>query len=272
MTSFESGSMPGQWLNPALDAGLLSRIEDASINASAPREQVWMDGWLVRTCPGKAKRARCINAVAPGRLPMAAKLERAREVFRQAGLPMVVRLTPFSQPPGLDELLADQGMSALDDTRVMVLRDPARLPAAGLPAGWTCREEVPAAYARTVGAWRGSPDDQVRAHVGRVTAAPVPHRALVLCDVSGQALCGGQYVREGDLVGLYDIFTAATQRGRGLARRLCQLLLQAAAKEGAQTAYLQVEADNAPARAVYAGLGFIDSYSYRYRAEGLDAH
>ncbi len=54
-------------LNPAFDATLLSRVEDAGLNASAPPQQRWIDGWLLRFSPGKAKRARCINAVAgPG--------------------------------------------------------------------------------------------------------------------------------------------------------------------------------------------------------------
>jgi hypothetical protein len=57
-----------------IDAALLARIEDAGINASAPREQRWVDGWLVRLSPGKAKRARCIQAVAPGRLGIDEKL------------------------------------------------------------------------------------------------------------------------------------------------------------------------------------------------------
>ncbi len=42
----------------ALPETLLSRIEDAGINASAPPQQRWVDGWLVRCSPGKAKRAR----------------------------------------------------------------------------------------------------------------------------------------------------------------------------------------------------------------------
>ena len=47
-------------LSPRFPAALLSRIEDAGLNASAPPQQRWIDGWLVRYCPGKAKRARCI--------------------------------------------------------------------------------------------------------------------------------------------------------------------------------------------------------------------
>ena len=54
-----------------LTAERLSQIEDAGLNASAPPQQLWMDGWLVRLSPGKAKRARCIHAMAAGRLPLA---------------------------------------------------------------------------------------------------------------------------------------------------------------------------------------------------------
>jgi hypothetical protein len=67
------------------------------------------DGWLVRFSPGKAKRARCVNAVAAGRLPLPTSWRR-RPVFRAAGLPMVVRITPFTQPAGLD---ADAGGARL---------------------------------------------------------------------------------------------------------------------------------------------------------------
>ena len=52
-------------MNPAnLPITLLSWVEDAGINASAPPQQRWEDGWLLRFSPGKAKRARCIQAVA----------------------------------------------------------------------------------------------------------------------------------------------------------------------------------------------------------------
>ncbi|MEN9627829.1 MAG: hypothetical protein RJA10_1056, partial [Pseudomonadota bacterium] len=88
-----------------LDTATLSRIEDAGLNASAPPQQLWMDGWLVRLCPGKAKRARCINALAVGHLSLADKLQEAAAAYRRAGLPVVVRLTPFSQPSGLDSEL-----------------------------------------------------------------------------------------------------------------------------------------------------------------------
>ena len=73
-------------MNPAFDPLLLSRIEDAGLNASAPPQQRLIDGWLVRFSPGKAKRARCVNAVASGRLAIRHKLALCEQVFAEAAI------------------------------------------------------------------------------------------------------------------------------------------------------------------------------------------
>ena len=251
---------------------LLSRVEDAGINASAPPQQLWVDGWLLRYCPGKAKRARCVQAVAAGRLPLDERLALCRAVFDAAGLPMVLRITPFSRPAGLDEALAARGYGLLDDTRVMVAAQPAARPEP-LPPNVQLERLAPAEFAAVVGRLRGSPKAQRAAQAQRLLASPVPYQAWVLRWQQGRAvLACGQIATESDLVGLYDVFTAPEARGQGLARMLCSQLLAQAVQGGARTAYLQVEADNAPARAVYRRLGFADAYAYHYRAAERDAH
>jgi GNAT superfamily N-acetyltransferase len=247
------------------DLTLLSRIEEAGLNASAPPQQLWMDGWLVRLSPGKAKRARCINAVAPGRLPVADKLARAKPLFQAAGLPLVVRLTPFSEPGGLDEALAQHGLLAFDDTAVMVADLADIPPQEPLPAGLHLVPSGPDDYARIVGSLRGSPVDQQLAHAQRLTLSPVPYQGWLLRR-DDEVLACGQFAREAECVGLYDVYTAPQARNLGLSRALCSALLQRAASQGARIAYLQVDGDNAPARAVYHRLGFSDGYRYHYRS------
>lgn len=244
---------------------LLSRIEDAGINASAPPQQLWIDGWLLRFNPGKAKRARCVQAVAEGRLPLAERLALCRQVMDAAGLPLVVRITPFSQPAGLDDTLASWGWHRLDDTRVMVARPcPEQMPA--LPPGTMLERLEHGLFAETVGALRRSPESQRQAHALRLRQSPVPYQGFVLRrSIDHAVLACGQTATEADMVGLYDVFTDPAVRGQGLARLLCAALLARAAADGARTAYLQVEADNAPARAIYRRLGFVDGYAYHYR-------
>ncbi len=252
------------------DTGVLARIEDAGLNASAPPEQRWLDGWLVRFSPGKAKRARCINAVATGRTPVAQKLAQCEAVYAQAGLPLIVRLTPFSEPAGLDATLEALGLQRFDDTRVMVLEDLKPFVAPELPAGMAIHSIGLEPFAQRVGALRGSPLLQRLAHGQRLVRSPVPFQAYEM-KLDGEVVACGQFALEGDLVGLYDVFTAESARGRGHARRLCTHLLTEAHRQGAKHAYLQVDGDNAPARAVYDRLGFADAYGYHYRARDPSA-
>lgn len=253
-------------MNPALDEALLARIEDAGINASAPRQQRWVDGWLVRTCPGKAKRARCIQAVAAGREPVVEKLARCRSIYAAAGLRMYVRVTPFSRPDGLDEALAGLGMELVDDTRVMVKTclgdDAAPVSVRGV------RVEVAdaAAFAEWVGAERGSSAGERAAHRDRTAQSPVPYEAMLMRNAAGDVVAGGQVVVEGDLAGLYDVFTTEAERRRGHAVTLCRALLRHATEGGARIGYLQVDAANEAALAVYGRLGFVAGYDYHYRS------
>jgi len=253
----------------ALPENLLSRIEDAGVNASAPPQQRWLDGWLMRFSPGKAKRSRCIYALAQGRWPLGDKLRWAAEAYRAAGLPMLLRITPFMQPATLDAELAALGMARFDDTRVMVC--PA-LPTDAVPAppGTRWLKLDAEAYAMAVGELRGSPAAQRQAHAERLRAAPVPHHGVVLCR-DGVVIACGQMAREAEFVGLYDVFTHAAERGRGLATAVCSHLLAEAARQGSRLGYLQVEGDNQSARRVYAGLGFADAYGYSYRGFERDA-
>ena len=245
------------------DAALLARIEDAGINASAPPEQRWIDGWLVRFSPGKAKRARCIQAVAPGRLSVAEKLARCLPVYANAGLRPYVRVTPFSEPTGVDHDLAQLGWERIDDTRVMVAPSlPAPSP---LPGGFRVEPAHLGAFTHWVGTARGSTAAEEAAHARRVAASPVPYTALLVRDDRGSAVAGGQVVVEGDVAGLYDVFSHEAHRGRGLAQALCSALLQLAREAGASVGYLQVDASNEVARRLYRRLGFADAYAYHYR-------
>ncbi len=98
---------------------LAARIEDASLSVSQPAQQSFFDGWLLRYSPGKAKRARSINSIGAGVLPLAEKLSHCIDFYQQHDLPCLFRITPFSHPHNLDAELAAAGFEAHQDTRVM---------------------------------------------------------------------------------------------------------------------------------------------------------
>jgi ribosomal protein S18 acetylase RimI-like enzyme len=257
---FDPARVPAVLMNT--DDPLCARIEDAGLNAAQPSEQLLFDGWLLRFSPGKARRARSVNTIADGRLPLAAKIDRCRSWYAQMGLPCLFRITPFSRPPDLDAQLAAAGFAAIEETRVMAL--PLPIPLA-VPRS-AAREVGVDAFAQHVGELRGSTPTQVAAHAARLNASPLSRLARRLVLFGGErAVAAAQSVREFELVGLYDVVTAEDMRGRGLASALTVELLHGAMKDGAQSAYLQVSADNDAARQVYLKLGFVDRYAYWYR-------
>ena len=238
---------------------LALRAELAGLDASAPPQQADIDGWLIRLSPGKAKRSRCINALRQGALPLDDLLARCQAAYDAAGLPLAVRVTPWSQPADLDARLAAKGWGTFDAADVMVL--DTLVPD---PAPPTLQALDPQDYAALVGALRGSSSTAVAAHAERIAHAPVAYPGFALYDAGGRLLACGQMVVDGNIVGLYDIASAVPRQGHG--ERLCRALLALAHAQGARQAYLQVGSDNAVAQRLYARLGFVFAYRYHYRS------
>jgi ribosomal protein S18 acetylase RimI-like enzyme len=69
---------------------------------------------------------------------------------------------------------------------------------------------------------------------------------------------------DGDWLGIHDLYVEEDQRRRGVASQLLRTLLERGAELGAVTAWLHVEADNAPALALYEALGFAEHHACRY--------
>ena len=236
------------------------RIEELSLNSSAPPGQLLYDGWLLRLAPGKAKRARSVNAVYPSTLALEEKVDYCERLYAGAGLPMLFRMTPFSQPAHLEAELERRGYARLEPTAV----ESARLDVAALPAG-DARELPLAPWIEAVGELRGSPPEHRQSHRVRLEGLPLAKRAVAI-EENGRIVATGLTVIEDGHAGLFDIVTDGEQRRRGYARRVVATLLRMAWDLGAREAYLQVESGNAPARGLYAQFGFSERYLYWYRA------
>ena len=99
------------------------------------------------------------------------------------------------------------------------------------------------------------------------------HRRYIVLDVDG-VVCGyaGLLVlgSDGDI---QTIAVAPELRGGGHGRALMNELLDEAARRGATQVFLEVRADNPPARGLYTSLGFteIGVRPRYYQPEGIDA-
>jgi ribosomal protein S18 acetylase RimI-like enzyme len=82
----------------------------------------------------------------------------------------------------------------------------------------------------------------------------------------GRIVSAAYGVLSGSLVCFESVVTDPAWRGRGIARAMLSSILAWAAARGATASCLQVQADNAPALALYRRLGFrTELYRYHYR-------
>ncbi len=237
----------------------LRRLEELGLNSSAPPGQLLYDGWLLRLLPGQAKRARSVNAVYPSTRPLAEKVAYCEALYASQQLPTIFRITPFSEPTDLDAQLQALGYPRFDTTAVETTRiDPRQL-----PSGQGDLLALPE-WVEAVGELRGSSTLFRNRHLERLRSVVLPMRALTLRQ-NGAVVATGLTIVEDGWAGLFDIVTAPTARRQGLGHLVVQGLLRSAWEFGARNAYLQVGADNLPARALYAHYGFTERYQYWYR-------
>ena len=235
------------------------RLEELSLNSSAPPGQLLYDGWLLRLQPGKAKRPRSVNAVYPSLLPIDAKIDYCERVYGAARLPALFRITPFCQPGTLEQSLEARGYGRFDTTSVESAPIPAAVPhieGAGVMNL--------AAWVEAVGELRGSTPEHRAAHLARLQGMPLAVRGVAV-EEGGRVVATGLTIVEDDCAGLFDIATHEQARRRGHGRKVVGALLRTASELGARHAYLQVAADNEPARQLYRQFGFEERYQYWYR-------
>jgi GNAT superfamily N-acetyltransferase len=235
------------------------RLEELSLNSSAPPGQLLYDGWIVRLLRGKAKRARSVNAVYASTAPLDEKIGYCERLYHAAALPVLFRITPYSQPSDLDAQLERRGYGRFDPTAVEL----AAIDSRRLPAGEAQPMDL-SAWVEAVGELRQSPIAHRSAHLARLQGMPLEMRAVAVKS-QGRVLATGLTILEDGCAGLFDVITADEARRQGHAKRIVASLLRTAWELGARHAYLQVQEDNVAARRLYAQFGFAEKYLYWYR-------
>lgn len=242
---------------------LAARIESAALSVAQPRQQSIYDGWLLRYSPGKARRARSVNTIGAGVLPLSEKLAHCTAFYAQRKVPLIFRLTPFAQPQGLDLALDDAGFPAVGDTRVMKLAVAEAAPVG--TSGAQVRSLDVAQFARCFADLHGLDAAKTDAERERYEHSAVAAAYVGVFEGANPIACGSVAI-DGPLAGIFGMVTAVSHRGRGVATSVIAELLHRARAGGARIAYLQVDAHNAPARRAYLKVGFEDCYAYWYRA------
>jgi ribosomal protein S18 acetylase RimI-like enzyme len=244
----------------AAEIAELERLADEAWPAAVVEEH---DGWLLRWAEGPWNRTNSVAAVAPGRAPLAAKIDHAERWYSERDRPANFKLTEASQPPELADLLRRRGYA--EGFTVSVQTRPAAT-TAGRAEIRIDRRPTPEwlAAKRRIAGGTGERARHLPELLGRIA-----HPIAFASQISSGAVVGvGLGVVTSRHVGVFDLAVDTEQRRRGVATRLIRALAGWGVSQGAETAYLQVETTNAAALDLYRRLGFSEAYRYWYRVVG----
>ena len=223
-------------------------------------EQTELAGWLLRAAGGVTSRANSALRLSGEAAPVEDVVGAVEDFYDARLLPPRVQVHDAET----DDALARRGWAASGETDLLMGDLPA-LPPDGVVAGVS----------------EGPPDDDWLSCWWAVDGRGGPDELAVarrlLLSVRGPVASAG--VRDGERTvgvargvlqgGWLGVFAGAVlpeARRRGVARALLGSLGAWAGQRGAERTYLQVGRDNAPARALYAGMHRVSSYRYRTRA------
>ena len=238
------------------------RFEAAGFRAW-PAATVHYDGtWAVRLTAGlPAKRLNSVNPLDPTDVDrIDERVARAGRRFEAYGRPLTFRMSPLAGAE-LSAHFDAEGWSRFDDSLVMRM-DLAKAPVEG------AIDQIPL---KDIGRFIGASmkvhesEPSLRPGLSEIIGAIQPEVGLFVLERGEEPLATLICVHEGDIAGLFEIATAHAERNQGHGRNLILSALKWARLRGARQAWLQVEAGNAPALALYGSLGFEDVYHYHYR-------
>lgn len=242
----------------------MRRLEEAAL-ATWPTLTTLADGaWRTRLAEGQTGRANSLNMLdAADGGDARRRLDAAVAAYRGRNIRPLLRQTPLT-PPAAVALAEADGWREQTPSLVMSA-DLAGL-AVDLSAASPPEGRVSDYWLRTMAAFMGFSDAR-RAAIGRkLERIEVPAGFFVTVDRLGTPVSTAMAAIDGDVVALYEVGVAASERRRGHGERMASEALGWAKERGARTAFLQVSASNAGAIALYRRLGFAERYRYRYLA------
>jgi len=248
-------------------ADSIRSLEEISFNAWPALNTISYDGWLLRMADGNTRRANSVNPIYPSSLPLEEKVSHCEAFYAAQGLATVFKITPAVQPADLDQMLERLSYRREAVTSVQLL-DIADLHPAVQSASVSIWDTPNDEWLASFCAFNGVSIERRRI-MEQMLAKIVPSTAYARIKHGEETVAVGLAVREREHIGLFDIVTAPQWRGQGFGTQLIRSLLQWGYEDGAQQAYLQVMTDNAAAIALYAKLGFSETYQYWYRVKNV---
>ncbi|MFD4347768.1 GNAT family N-acetyltransferase [Streptomyces coelicoflavus] len=267
-------SAPARRRGPATSYEELARV---AARAWRPVESERLGGWELRAAGGFTRRANSVLPLGDPGLPLDEALTAVRRWYGERGLPAYVQTATGAE--GTQELLC-----AELERRGWVREVTAEVWTGGLAPVADLAEGAGVVLSREADeAWlaryrrKGVSDVALRV-LGSgpsVWFATVPgadgRDAPDGTNATDAPAAIGRCVVDGRWASFAAVEVDPARRRRGLATAVMAALARRALDEGASAAWLQVETDNAAARALYARMGFTVHHAYHHYREPGDA-
>ncbi len=244
----------------------ITLLEELQYNAFPPLQTLLYDGWTIRFGGNFTYRVNCCSPLYVTQTPTRQQLDRIESLYRGAGLKGCI----FKLHQGMggladacDALLDARGYN--EDRRGNIFLCGLETFCRDTRSPVTVETEIRDEWLEDFLTMNGTADPRQRAAaMSMLKSIRLPVLAASIRK-EGQMLACGLGVCERGFVGLYDIYVRDDCRRLGLGADLCTGIMNRAKAMGCGTAYLQVLADNAGARALYRMLGYVQDYTYWFR-------
>ena len=171
-------------------------------------------------------------------------------------------MTQAVYPKTLDSTLEGRGYTAIDHTSVQLLS----LSVLRQPLIHTVKVDD-----KLNDEWLNqfcvlnSQDESNKSTLKQMLSLILPRTCFILLHDNNAVVACGLGVLERGYLGIFDIVVDSRYRNLGFGEQLMLNLLNWGKENGAESAYLQVMLNNAPALRLYSKLGFCEKYRYWYR-------
>ena len=238
----------------------ISELEELSSNAWPAREIEHIGGWKLRANDGITRRANSVLPLGDPKRKLEDAIDGVERFYGERGIEPRFQMTEASIPNNLEARLVERAY--FTDITVRVQTTPIQnVSTIRASHSVEISRELSSDWLTTYAA-AGQYDEKAiesrRGILERISA----QRAFALCRESDKVVGVGLGVAERSWMGLFAIETLPMHRRLGVATSVIHSLAVWGTEQGARDAYLQVEAKNEPALALYEKIGFKDVYQY----------
>ncbi len=220
--------------------------------------------WALRFSEGLTRRVNSANPLREGARGLEEKLAHMRALYRQQGLPAIVRVPSFLDG-ALDRYLAQEGFTAEAET--LALHGPLMAASLAGDPRISLATNPSEAWLSAKALLNGFGAQEAASYRKIISGIALPSVFVGLVEDGLYRSLAYGALHDG-LLSLDSVVTAEEDRGKGYSRLTLNAVMAWAMARGAKEVCLQVQGDNEPAIGLYRSLGLRRAaYRYHYRRE-----